>query len=86
MEVADRPHHMIHERHDHIDPEPRLGQTSLYRPDLDLAVYDDEGNGAGCGLFWYNATTDNPAAGHPYLSVGFEPHRKNDLFAGPTSA
>lgn len=28
---------------------------------------------------------DNPASGHLYRSVGFEPHRHTDLFAGPTS-
>jgi ribosomal protein S18 acetylase RimI-like enzyme len=120
---------MIHERRNHLDPEPRLKQTSLYRPDLDLAVYDEHGNVAGYGLCWYDPATtvgaiepmrtedehqqrgiarhiltcgidrlaqagatrikicfepDNPAFGHLYRSAGFEPHRENDIFAGPT--
>lgn len=29
---------------------------------------------------------DNPASGHLYRSVGFEPHRQTDVFAGPTIA
>lgn len=56
-QTLDRPHHMINERRNHIDPEPRLRQTSLYRPDLDLAVYDDAGDVAAYGLFWYDPTT-----------------------------
>lgn len=28
---------------------------------------------------------DNPAAGHLYRSVGFEPHRHTDVLAGPTT-
>ncbi|MCP5035024.1 MAG: GNAT family N-acetyltransferase [Actinomycetia bacterium] len=129
--AMDRPHHMINEHRGHMDPEPRLNQMSLYRPDLDLVVYDDGGNVAAYGLFWYDPTTsvgvvepmrteakhqqrgfarhiltygidrlaragakrfkicfepDNAAAKHLYLSVGFEPDRENDIFAGPTSA
>jgi GNAT superfamily N-acetyltransferase len=127
--AMDRPHHMINERRNHPDSEPRLNQTSLYRADLDLAVYDDDGNVAAYGLFWYDPTTavglvepmrtedehqqrglarhvltcgvdrlaqagatrikigfqpDNAAAKHLYLSAGFEPHRENDILAGPT--
>ncbi len=55
--VADRQHHMINERRNHFDPEPRLQQTSLYRPDLDLVVYDGEGEVGAYGLFWYDPTT-----------------------------
>lgn len=28
---------------------------------------------------------DNPASGHLYRSVGFEPHRHTDMLAGPTT-
>jgi GNAT superfamily N-acetyltransferase len=129
-EAAARPHHMVNERRGHVDPEPRLKQTSLYRSDLDLCVYDANDDVAGYGLFWHNPATGvgvvepmrtednhqqrgvarhvltagidrlvragatrlkvafepgNPAAKHLYLSCGFEPHRENDLFAGPTS-
>ncbi|MEM7341963.1 MAG: GNAT family N-acetyltransferase [Actinomycetota bacterium] len=55
--TADRPHHMIHARRGHTDPEPRLRQTSLYRADLDLVVHDRDGSTAAYGLFWYNPTT-----------------------------
>lgn len=126
-----RPHHMISERRGHINPEPRLVQTSLYRPELDLAVYDSEGGVAGYGLFWFNPNTEvgvvepmrtedehqqrgiarhlltsgidrlaaagakrikvafepaNEASKHLYMNAGFQPHRENDLFAGPTEA
>ncbi len=56
--TGDRPHHMTNERRNHIDPESRLRQTSLYRPDLDLAVYADDGSVAAYGLFWYDPTTE----------------------------
>ena len=52
------PHHMISEARNHPDPEPRLRQTSLYRPDLDLVVHDRDGNVAAYGLFWYDPVTD----------------------------
>lgn len=55
--VADRHHHMRNERRNHSDPEPRLQQTSLYRADLDLVVYDDKKEVAAYGLFWYDPTT-----------------------------
>jgi RimJ/RimL family protein N-acetyltransferase len=29
---------------------------------------------------------DNPASGHLYRSVGFEPHRYTDVLAGPTTS
>lgn len=129
-ESADRPHHMISQRRGHRDPTPRLRQTPLYRPKLDLCVYDPSGNIAGYGLFWYNPTTrvgvvepmrtedeyqqrgiarlilttgldrlvqagatrlkvafepGNAAAKSLYLACGFQPHRNNDLYAGPTT-
>ena len=131
LSAMDRPHHMINESRGHPDSEPRLNQTSLYRADLDLVVYDADGNVAAYGLFWYDPTTavglvepmrtedkhqrrglarhvltsgidrlvragatriktcfepDNAAAKHLYLSAGFEPHRENDILAGPTRA
>jgi GNAT superfamily N-acetyltransferase len=126
-----RPHHMINEGRGHTDREPRLAQTSLYRPEFDLAIYAPSGEVAGYGLFWLNPATQvgvlepmrteddhqqrgvarhlltsgidrlasagatrikvvfgpgNPAAKHLSLSSGFEPHRENDLYSGPTSA
>lgn len=67
--APDRPHHMINVRRIHTDPEPRMKQTSLYRPDLDLAIYDDQGNVGAYGLFWYD----------PITGVGLlEPMRTND--------
>ncbi len=39
------------------DIEPRLLQTSLYRPDLDLVIHDRDGNAAAYGLFWMDPTT-----------------------------
>ncbi len=56
-QTLDRPHHMINERRKHTDSEPRLRQTSLYRPDLDLAIYDRDGGVAAYGLFWHNPVT-----------------------------
>ena len=56
-ETPDRPHHMISEKRNHSDPEPRLRQTSLYRSDLDLAIHDDDDNPAAYGLFWFDPTT-----------------------------
>jgi predicted N-acetyltransferase YhbS len=35
----------------------RLGQCSLYRPDLDLAVEAPDGQVAGYGLFWADPVT-----------------------------
>ena len=42
-----RPHHMISPERNHPDPEPRLRQTSLYRPDLDLVVHDSRDRRGG---------------------------------------
>lgn len=49
--------------------EERLLQTSLYRPDLDLVVYDDHGEPAAYGLFWYDPVTATGVV---------EPMRTND--------
>ena len=69
LDTADRPHHMINAGRNHADVEPRLRQTSLYRPDLDLAVYDSNEHVAAYGLFWYD----------PHTRVGVvEPMRTED--------
>lgn len=52
-----RPHHMKNPKRNHINVEPRLRQTSLYRPDLDLVVLDSHDNVAAYILFWYDPTT-----------------------------
>ncbi len=60
LETADRPHHMISAKRGHADPEPRLRQASLYRPDLDLVVLDGDGSGetAAYGLFWLDPVSN----------------------------
>lgn len=57
LETMQLPHHMISERRKHTDVEPRLRETSLYRPDLDLAVHDSGGRPAAYGLFWFDPET-----------------------------
>jgi GNAT superfamily N-acetyltransferase len=57
LDTMHRPHHMISIERNHTDPEPRLRQTSLYRPDLDLVVHDRSGDVAAYGLFWYDPET-----------------------------
>ena len=57
LDTVGRPHHMINAERNHTDPEPRLHQTSLYRPDLDLVVYDSRQHVAAYGLFWYDPET-----------------------------
>jgi predicted N-acetyltransferase YhbS len=56
-DTMQRPHHMIHAGRNHADVEPRLRQTSLYRPELDLVVHDSQGDVAAYGLFWYDPAT-----------------------------
>jgi GNAT superfamily N-acetyltransferase len=56
-ETMQRPHHMINPVRNQVDPEPRLRQTSLYRPDLDLVVLDSRDRVAAYGLFWYDPAT-----------------------------
>ena len=57
LATMQRPHHMISVERNHPDPEPRLRQTSLYRPDLDLVVHDHRDGVAAYGLFWYDPET-----------------------------
>ncbi len=57
LDAGDQPHHMISQRRNHSDPEPRLRRTSLYRPDLDLAAYSDREDVAAYGLFWFDPAT-----------------------------
>jgi GNAT superfamily N-acetyltransferase len=52
-----RQHHMISTSRNHPDVEQRLRQTSLYRPDLDLVVYDSGDKPAAYGLFWFDPET-----------------------------
>lgn len=52
-----RPHHMTSPERNHRDPEERLRQTSLYRPGLDLVVYDNNDDVAAYGLFWFDSET-----------------------------
>jgi GNAT superfamily N-acetyltransferase len=53
--LVPRAHHMIRRSGPHV--ETRLRQTSLYRGDLDLVVYDGNDSVAAYGLFWYDPTT-----------------------------
>jgi GNAT superfamily N-acetyltransferase len=57
LDTVGRPHHMINAARNSADPEPRLRGTSLYRPDLDLVVYDRHDHVAAYGLFWYDPET-----------------------------
>ena len=45
---------MINAERNHTDPEPRLRETSLYRSDLDLVVFDSDDNVAAYGSFWHD--------------------------------
>lgn len=57
LDTISRPHHMIDAGRNHSDVELRLGQTSLYRPDLDLVVHDSDERVAAYGLFWLDPET-----------------------------
>lgn len=57
LDTMGRPHHMTNAARNHADVETRLGQTSLYRPDLDLVVHDSGDNVAAYGLFWFDPET-----------------------------
>ena len=57
LDTMQRPHPMINAKRNHPDVEARLRQTSLYRPDLDLAVHDSRDSVAAYGLFWYDPET-----------------------------
>lgn len=55
LDRMDRPHHLSGSRR--ADPERRLRQTSLYRPELDLVVVDADENPVAHGMFWYDPAT-----------------------------
>ncbi|MEO7587698.1 MAG: GNAT family N-acetyltransferase [Arachnia sp.] len=57
LDTMQRPHHQTNPARNHPDPEDRLRQTSLYRPDLDLVIHDLHDNVAAYGLFWYDPAT-----------------------------
>lgn len=57
LDTMQRPHHMINAGRNHPDAEPRLRQTSLYRPDRDLVVHDSHDDVAAYGLFWFDPET-----------------------------
>ena len=62
---------MIRRNGDHVAQ--RLAECSLYRPDLDLAVYAPNGDVAAYGLFWAD----------PVTGVGLvEPMRTEDAYQG----
>ena len=70
-DAPDRPHPMIRRSSEHVAE--RLLECSLYRPDLDLAVYAPDGEVAGYGLFWAD----------PVTGVGLvEPMRTEDRYMG----
>ena len=50
-----RPHPLIRRNDEHISE--RLGECSLYQPELDLAVYAPNGDVAAYGLFWADPVT-----------------------------
>jgi GNAT superfamily N-acetyltransferase len=62
---------MIHRNGDHVAR--RLAECSLYRPELDLAVYTPTGDVAAYGLFWAD----------PVTGIGLvEPMRTEDAYQG----
>jgi predicted N-acetyltransferase YhbS len=68
---SQRPHHMIGRNGAAVAE--RLQQCSLYRPDLDLVVYDVDDEVAAYGLFWAD----------PVTRVGLvEPMRTEDRHQG----
>lgn len=54
-EFRDGPHHLV--ARNGVAVEDRLGQTTLYRPDLDLLIIDTAGTTVSYGLFWYDHAT-----------------------------
>ena len=56
LDTAARPHHMTKRGGPGVAQ--RLGQTSLYRPDLDLVVLDGDDEYAAYSLFWHDPTTN----------------------------
>jgi RimJ/RimL family protein N-acetyltransferase len=66
-----RPHHMVPRSGPQVAE--RLRECSLYRPELDLAVYAPNGEVAAYGLFWHDLVT----------GVGLvEPMRTEDKYQG----
>ena len=55
IETAQFSHHMI--QRSGPDVETRLQQTSLYRPDFDLVILDNDDCAAAYGLFWFDPET-----------------------------
>ncbi len=51
-DTSPAPHHLIARNGPAV--EERLGQTSLYRPDLDLVVLDADDGPVASGLFWFD--------------------------------
>ena len=56
LDTAARAHHMAARSGPEV--EQRLRQTSLYRPDLDLLVLDDDDAVAAYAMFWYDPVTE----------------------------
>jgi GNAT superfamily N-acetyltransferase len=54
-ETSAQPHHFGVRSQPNV--EERLRQTSLYRPDLDLVVFDGNDDVAAYGLFWFDPAT-----------------------------
>jgi GNAT superfamily N-acetyltransferase len=70
-DVPAGPHPMIARNGEHVAD--RLAECSLYRADLDLAIYDPDGDVAAYGLFWAD----------PITGVGLvEPMRTEDRHQG----
>ena len=57
----------------------------LSTADMGLTAGIDKLANLGATHIAINYEPDNPASGHLYRSVGFEPAHQNDLFSGPTS-
>lgn len=70
-DTPERAHHMVSRNGEHVAA--RLAECSLYRPELDLAVYASNGDIAAYGLFWAD----------PVTGVGLvEPMRTEDAYQG----
>lgn len=52
-ETTDRPHHMLDGAR-RAKVEQRLQQSTLYHPDLDLLILDQDGEPAAYGMFWHD--------------------------------
>ena len=71
IDTPPRAHHMIPRNGEHVAA--RLAECSLYRAELDLAVYAPDGEVASYGLFWAD----------PVTGVGLvEPMRTEDAYQG----